>query len=189
MLQSSQTMAGSTAPEYPALFLIGFMGAGKTSVGRELAKLLGWSFVDLDEQIVAQEERSIPEIFQNDGEVAFRELETRALTQVISNVRQNLRAIIALGGGAFVQPINETTIRKTGFPVVFLDADLDQLRYRCSQNSGSRPLFQDDERFRSLYNSRREHYLRANIRIDTTSKTIDAVAQEIINALNISIRG
>ncbi len=163
-----------------ALVLIGFMGAGKSSVGRQLAADLGWGFIDLDDRIVARESRSIPEIFRESGEVAFREMETRALRQVLGEVLAGCRAVVALGGGAYAELENELLIGQAGLPVVFLDAPLSELRERCRLAAEARPLFQDQERFESLYGIRREHYLRATFRVDTTGKQIEAVAREIL---------
>src|SRR5579864_2179824 len=88
------------------IFLVGFMGAGKTSVGRLLADQLGWEFVDLDAVIEAREGLSVPQIFREHGERGFREREHVALRGVLAELNRNTAAVIALGGGAFVQPEN-----------------------------------------------------------------------------------
>jgi len=170
----------------PAIFLVGFMGAGKTSVGRELAMLLGWSFVDLDDRVISRHGRSVADIFRDEGEAAFRELESRALAEVISQARSGARAVIALGGGAYVQPDNSVVIRKTSFPVIFLDAEVDELRRRCAPDASVRPLFQDEAQFRTLYELRRAQYLQADVRVDTTAKSVDAVAAEITRLLGMA---
>jgi shikimate kinase len=167
----------------PAIFLVGFMGAGKSSVGRELAVRLGRAFVDLDDRVIAREGRTIADVFRDDGEAAFRKMESRALAEVIEEVRNGASAVVALGGGAYVQPENAQTIGETGFPVVFLDAALDELRCRCAQNGATRPLFQDEERFQQLYESRRTYYLKANVRIDTTSRPVGAVVEDVLQVL------
>jgi shikimate kinase len=169
----------------PAIYLVGFMGAGKSSVGRELAVRLGWEFVDLDDRVIAREGRTIADIFRDDGEAAFRQMESRALAEVIEEARNGISTVIALGGGAYVQPENAQTIRATGFPVVFLDATLDELRRRCAPHGATRPLFQDEERFRQLYESRRTHYLKADLRIDTTAMPVETVAEEVLQILRI----
>jgi shikimate kinase len=169
----------------PAIFLVGFMGAGKTSCGHELAMRLGWEFVDLDDRVVAREGRTISDIFRDDGEEAFRAMEARALKEVIDEVLNGTFRVVALGGGAYVQPENAQTICATGFPVIFLDAALEELRRRCDAHGTARPLLQDEERFRQLYESRRGRYLKADIRIDTTAKTVEAVVEEILQVLRV----
>src|SRR4051794_11458362 len=94
----------STAPRTPhqgltAVSLVGFMGAGKTTVGRALAAKLGWAFVDLDDLIQSRDGRSIPEIFQNSGENAFRTLERNLLQELVSSSQANA-SVLSLGGGA-----------------------------------------------------------------------------------------
>ncbi len=159
------------------------MGAGKTSVGRELAVRLSWDFVDLDDRVIDRDGRAIADIFRDEGEAAFRAMETSALRAVIQEVEHGAHVIIALGGGAFVQSQNEAMIRTTGFPVVFLDADIEELRRRCAATPGTRPLFKNETEFRMLYEQRRGCYLRADIRIDTTSKSVPAIAEEITASL------
>lgn len=168
-----------------ALFLVGFMGAGKSSVGRELAVQLGCEFVDLDDRVIAHQGRTIADIFRDDGEAAFRKMESRALAGVLEEVRNGVSAVIALGGGAYVQPENALTIKESGFPVIFLDATFEELRQRCVPHGTTRPLFQDEERFRRLYESRQAHYKKADLRIDTTAKAIKIVADEILQVLRV----
>ncbi len=169
-----------------AVFLVGFMGAGKTSVGEALAALLGWRFVDLDERIVQRESRSVPEIFERSGEAAFRRAETAALRELLSELRTEPAAVVALGGGAFVQAENVPLLEASGAPVVFLDAPADVLLERCLPQGGGRPLLRDAESFRSLYEQRRPHYLRAAWRVDTASKPVEVVATEIMSVLGLT---
>ncbi len=176
------------ARERSAIFLVGFMGAGKTSVGRELAEHLAWRFIDLDDRVIEREGRSIADIFGADGEPAFRKLETSALKELIEETQHGAPSVIALGGGAFVQAANEAAIRQTGFPVVFLDADVDELRRRCASAPGTRPLYKDEAQFRDLYEQRRACYERADVRIDTSLKSIHAVKEEIIEILSLKRR-
>ena len=181
---SSQNSADLTAGRrLSALILIGYMGAGKSTVGRHLATTIGWEFVDLDDRVVAREKRSIAEIFRDDGEAAFREMETSSLRDALREIGTGARMVLALGGGAYVQQENALLITEARLPVVFLDASLDELRRRCEAAAGTRPLFEDEERFRALYQSRREHYLNASFRVDTTGKQIETVAGEILNFL------
>ncbi len=182
-LHENESQVPPSAPS--AIFLVGFMGAGKTSVGRELAVHLSWTFVDVDDRIVEREQRAIAEIFRNDGEAAFRVLERLSLEEIIAEVQQGVSTVVALGGGAFSQPENEAAIRRTGYPVVFLDADPEELRRRCAETPGTRPLFRDEREFRALYEQRKSCYLRADLKIDTTNKSVRDIAEEIIRILGV----
>ncbi len=179
------TPSGKIAGRVRSVFLVGFMGAGKTSVGRLLAELLGWPFVDLDDRIEARERRKIADIFHDSGEPAFRAAETAALGALLSEIDRR-PAVVALGGGAFVQPENANLLRQNGARVVFLDAELDELRRRCAPKGEQRPLFQDANGFRQLYELRRPSYLRAHIRVDSTGMSIAEAAAEVTRQLGIS---
>ena len=167
-----------------ALFLVGFMGAGKTSVGRALAARLKWRFVDLDDRIEAREGRTIREIFDQSGEAAFRKTESAELRTLLKEIDETA-TVAALGGGAFVQPDNAALLRRVAAPVVFLDAPVETLSERCSPAVGVRPLFRDPQSFRALYEARRPVYMGATIRVDTAGKSVEAVADEIISALGL----
>src|SRR5579864_9418816 len=108
----------SANPMPQIVALTGFMGAGKTTVGRALADLLKWRFVDLDSEIESRYGQSIPEIFAARGERRFRELEAEALRSVLE--QPTGPAVIALGGGTFVQPENADLLRRVDVRVVFL---------------------------------------------------------------------
>jgi len=169
-----------------AVFLIGFMGVGKTSVGMALSQRLGWRFVDLDRQIEARAGRTIANIFRELGEENFREMETEALSKLLDALHDGDPTIVALGGGAFVQPANRTLLETAGVRVIYLDAPLDELRRRLGEADSSRPLFADAERFRLLYEQRQPHYRMAPHRIQTFGKTIIEVAREIESLLGES---
>src|SRR5271169_4974862 len=109
-----------------AVFLVGFMGAGKTSVGRSLGHRLGWSFEDLDDRIEARAGRSIPEIFRDLGVTEFRRLETTSLRDLLRELDAGPR-VVALGGGAFAQPENVAMLELAGVPVIFLDGPVEEL--------------------------------------------------------------
>ena len=167
-----------------AVFLVGFMGAGKTSVGRALASSLGWQFEDLDDRIQRRERRSVGEIFQQSGENEFRRVEREALAAVVAELGSTA-TVVALGGGAFVQPENSRLLEVAGATLVFLDAAPEELFRRCSQEDGKRPLGQDWEGFLQLYANRRAHYLRAGLRIDTSDRSVEAVAAEVARRLGL----
>lgn len=162
------------------------MGAGKTSVGQKLAHNLGWRFVDLDDRIVAADGRSVPEIFRSDGEAGFRVKENQALKALIGELGA-APTVIALGGGGFTQAANVDLIRQTGLPVVFLDAPIEELMARCQPHSGQRPLFQDENQFRQLYEARRSAYMKADLCVDTSRRTVSAVASEVATRLELAV--
>jgi len=161
------------------------MGAGKTTVGKSLAERLRWSFIDLDDVIIRLTSKSVPEIFREEGETGFREHETAALRHVIEERIAAGATIIALGGGAFVQPRNVELIRRSEYPAIFLDADPEELRTRCAREEGKRPLFRDPNQFRQLYEARRSGYMEADLRVDTGGKSIDAIVNEVISRLDL----
>jgi shikimate kinase len=172
-----------------AVFLVGFMGAGKSSVGRVLGKHLNWVFEDLDDRIEQREGRTVAEIFRDSGEPAFRRAEQSALEQVLEELRGGVARIVALGGGAFVQPGNAAVLGAAGVPTVFLDAPVEELWQRCRQQASAtsteRPLLTSIEQFRKLYEDRRRSYLKASLKMQTGSRTVDAIAAEIARALGL----
>ncbi|HXZ80667.1 MAG TPA: shikimate kinase [Terriglobales bacterium] len=169
-----------------AVVLVGFMGAGKTSAGQELARLLHWPFVDLDDVIRTQSGREIAEIFQRSGESEFRRLESQALKAVLSS--SNAQTVLAIGGGAFVQPENQELLRSIPARIVFLDASPEILMARCRQHGVQRPLFQDENQFRQLYESRRSSYMKADLCLDTSQLSISQVAAEVVKALELILQ-
>ena len=172
------------APKTRALFLVGFMGAGKSSVGRILGHKLGWSFEDLDERIQRRDGRSIEQIFSESGEQFFRRVEHEALREVVSELGNNPR-VVALGGGAFAQPGNISLLEESRVVTVFLDGAVDELFQRCLQEQRERPLLKDLELFRKLYEDRRSHYMMASLRIDTAGRDVESVASEVEKALGL----
>ena len=176
-----------------AVVLIGFMGAGKTSVGRVLATELGWSFEDLDARVERREGQAVAEIFRNSGEAGFRNAEYAALKELVDGLHAESRKIIALGGGAFVQPSNAALIESAKVPTVFLDADVEELWRRCTHPpewvGTERPLLGTAGAFRDLYELRRPHYSRASLRQDTSGKTVIEIAAELIQRLKLQRLG
>ncbi len=170
---------------HTVVFLTGFMGAGKTTVGRALAACLGWRFVDLDECIVSQAGCSIADLFRDAGESFFRHAETAALRALVAELRQAPGAVVALGGGAFVESENAKLLAEFGAPVVFLDAPVAELRRRCSRTADMRPLYADENHFRQLYEARRSGYMKAGVRVDTAEKTVPEVAAEVAQRLGL----
>jgi shikimate kinase len=172
-----------------SVFLVGFMGAGKTSVGRALGQRLNWIFEDLDDRIQVREGRTVAEIFRASGESAFRRAERAALQHVLEELRGGSTRIIALGGGAFVQRENAALLEASGMSTVFLDAPVEELWQRCRtqamENGTERPLQQSMEKFRKLYATRRKSYSKASLSVQTGSRTVETIAAEIAKALGL----
>ena len=176
-----------------ALFLVGFMGAGKSSVGRVLGERLGWTFVDLDERIERREGRTVAELFRTSGEQKFRRAERAALRELLKELQNGSAMIVALGGGAFAQKENAAGIKSFGVPTVFLDAPVAELWGRCQQQRSSqqvdhRPLLIDAQGFQGLYDARRPGYLKASLRMETSGKDAAAVAAEVARAFDLDRR-
>ena len=167
------------------IFLVGFMGAGKSSVGQALSRRLGWRFVDLDDRIAAREGRSIEQIFRESGEARFREIEHAELRSLISELHAS-RAVVALGGGAFAQAENIALMAEMRARTVFLDGDVAELLRRCRGEGRVRPLLEDESEFRRLYHSRRASYLSASLLIETGRKDVDTVVEELQRRLGLS---
>jgi shikimate kinase len=158
--------------------LCGFMATGKSSVGKKLAELSGYEFVDLDAAIEADEGASIPRIFAERGEPAFRELESRMVERMMN--RTNL--VISTGGGTVVNPRNLANLKSCGV-VVALTADIPTILRRAGSGE-NRPLLQAEdreERIRALLQERAPFYAQADMAIDTSSLTIEETARKILD--------
>lgn len=160
------------------------MGAGKTTVGRALSRRLSLPFEDLDDRIQRRAGKSVEQIFRESGEAEFRKAETAALREVLAELGSST-GVVALGGGAFVQSENAALLEDAKACSVFLDAPVDELLRRCDGESKERPLRQDAEQFRELYQKRRLAYLKAAVRIDTNGKDVDAIAAEVACSLGL----
>jgi shikimate kinase len=167
-----------------AVALVGFMGAGKTTVGSALAARLNWRFLDLDDLIQAQTGRTIAEIFEQRGESIFREAERLALNDAVHCSRRDA-TVLSLGGGAFIDNTNQALLRENEIPAVFLDAPAEELFLRCAQPQIVRPLRHDRDQFFALYEQRRPTYLKAEICISTAGREIQAIVEEIISGLGL----
>jgi shikimate kinase len=183
-LQNAAHSRDGTKP-IRAVLLVGFMGAGKSTVGRELGRQLSWPFEDLDDRIEVQEGRTVERIFRESGEAAFRAAEHRALRQLISGLKSEPR-VVALGGGAFVQANNASLLESSGIPIVFLNASAEELFRRCEEQVTNRPLQRDRAEFLKLYEARHPHYQKARFQVDTTGKDVPAVATEIGRLLGLT---
>jgi shikimate kinase len=155
------------------------MGCGKSSVGRRLSGLTGHRFVDTDELIVQSERRNVPEIFSQNGEVYFRDVEQRSLEKLVGICG----IILSTGGGLVLRPANRQTLKKIGI-VAWLDASPDAL-FERAMRSGKRPLLQTEDprkTFDDLLSVRQEVYnLTADFRIDSTRLSHDQAAQMLLD--------
>ncbi len=159
----------------PLLVITGFMGTGKTSVGRKVAFMLGREFVDMDSEIVKREGKSIRDIFETDGEAYFRKLES-SLCEELASRRD---CVIATGGGALLNPRNRG--RFADAFVICLDATVDELLSRL-KGDDKRPLLQARSRedIRGLQSARAAAYGAIQYHLDTTGKKIEEIAGRII---------
>lgn len=162
----------------PGIYLVGFMGSGKTTVGRLLAERLGWSFVDLDEEIEAAAGITIASIFEERGEAEFRRIEAETLERRVRTIERGRPAVVALGGGTFAQPANRDLAMAHGI-AFWLDCPLETVTRRVAGTT-HRPLARDAETFAALYQARRAIYALADVRIaiesDDPSPAVDAIA-------------
>lgn len=160
------------------VFFVGFMGAGKTSVSRRLARLCGIASVDMDSYIERREGKRIRDIFAEEGEGRFRDLET----QVLREMTQGDPALISCGGGVVLRPENRAILREGGF-VVFLKVDSDEAKSRISDPS-TRPLLGDAEAARKTNAERLPLYEEvADITVDTSGKGVTALAYKVKSIL------
>jgi len=164
----------------PIIYLVGFMGAGKTSVGQYLAKMLGWRFTDLDHVIEEIEGRPIRDIFRDSGEPYFRNIERRELARA-GSWRE---VVVALGGGTFCYDCNRRIVQESGVSV-WLDAPLEILYARCAGKE-DRPLFTTREKMHDLLEFRRPFYAKADLKVDAGERPIDSIAADILNSLKNS---
>ncbi len=162
------------------IVLTGFMATGKTVVGRRLAERLGYAFVDLDSLIEEEAGKTIPQIFAEKGEPAFRELEAR----VVGRAALRTQSVIATGGGAVVDPRNMEALKRRGF-VIALRADPETILRRVGGGK-DRPMLAGDEpdrRIRDLLSLREEAYARAHISVDTSKRSVEEVVECILGLL------
>ena len=158
------------------VILTGFMGSGKSTVGQCLAKRLGSRYVDLDALIVSRAGASINDIFARNGEPYFRQLETEA----IRSISACKGLVVSTGGGAVISPLNRELLHAAGV-VVHLTASIEEIAARLASDT-ERPLLREGrspERLAALLAEREPMYADADLRIDTTGKSVEDVVAEI----------
>ena len=162
----------------PGLYLVGFMCSGKTTVGQALANQLGWCFVDVDSEIEQDQGKRIRDIFVEQGEARFRDLEAATLRQHVIKVESGRPCVFALGGGTFVQPRNWELIENNGV-TIWLDCSLETVLARLGDDV-NRPLASDRNGLAQLYGDRRPLYERADYRVDVDTDDIAEIVSRIL---------
>jgi len=162
----------------PGLYLVGFMGSGKSAVGRLLADELGWSFADIDEDIEQAEGISVAEIFDRRGEQEFRGIEREALRKRVREVECGKPMVMALGGGAFVDPANQKLLEERGV-TLWLDCPFPRIHARV-KDQAHRPLARDPDKFRQLFDDRQDVYAKAEHRIEADTDDPAVIVAEIL---------
>ncbi len=163
----------------PGIYLVGFMGSGKTTIGRHLADELGWTFFDLDAEIEAEQGTTIAQIFDTMGEAEFRRIETEAILKRIRLIERGRPMVVALGGGAFAQHKNFEILENNGISV-WVDCPFSIVSRRVGRDQ-SRPLARDPVKFRKLYDERRESYQRADFRVEADCDDPTPAVRSILN--------
>lgn len=153
------------------LYLVGFMGAGKSTVARAIGARLGWRVEDIDARIESRERRSIATIFAQSGEAHFRQAERTILGELLSQ----REIVVATGGGTFVEPDNRALMLADG-TVVWLQVPLERVLERIPAD-GRRPLASDLTQMKQLYARRQIAYAEAHVRIDASGPIEDVVEQ------------
>jgi shikimate kinase len=169
------------------IFLAGFMGTGKSTIGRELARFMGRKFVDMDQLLEARLGKTINEIFDDHGEDFFREKELELAKELV----QQQNRVVATGGGTILNDEIRNLFADNGL-IICLVADKDQLIQRLKRTD-KRPLLRGDreeiaEKVERLLEDRQNVYFRIPIRVDTTNLTPQEAARKIIDTLNMKIR-
>jgi shikimate kinase len=164
------------------LVLIGFMGAGKSTIGRVLATQLDWTFLDLDAHLESRAKATIPELFATHGEAHFRRLESTALASALGQTN----TILALGGGTPESLTNRLLLEQTpGTFTIFLDAPFPTLFDRCMLQDIARPVLDDPAAAQLRFAHRHPLYRRlANLTVDTTDSTPQQTVDSLLASLN-----
>ena len=155
------------------IYLVGFMGAGKTTVARALSARIGWPHEDIDARIEARERRTVAQIFSHAGEPYFRQAERLVLSELLP-MRE---LVIATGGGTFVEPDNRALMLADG-TVIWLDLPFDSVIQRVPVD-GRRPLAADRAGMERLYIRRRLAYAEAHLRLDASAPVHEIVERSL----------
>lgn len=159
------------------IYLVGFMGAGKSSVADVLGHCIGWRIEDVDQRIENREGRSIAQIYAKEGEAYFRKVERMVLLEILGH----RHTVVATGGGTFVDRLNQSTINRDGVSI-WLDASFETVVERIPPD-GRRPLAADRDSMQSLWTERRAAYSLAHLRLDSDTVPIGELVRRIIDRL------
>lgn len=162
----------------PGIYLVGFMACGKSTVGRRLAERIGWTFVDIDEDIELAQNATINQIFDTQGEEEFRKLEAAVIVKRVRLIQAGKPMVLAVGGGSFVQQENFELLENNGV-TIWLDCPLDIVQRRVG-SSADRPLARDPQKLKELFTLRKPLYSRADHRIEICNDDADAVVERIL---------
>lgn len=180
---ADHAISQQSSARHTAVVLTGFMGAGKSTVGRLLATQLGWKFLDLDQEIERATGQSIAALFAEHGEAAFREQEENALRRLIEEHHgQRQPLVLALGGGALESARTRAYLAtREEILMVYLAAPLQLLIERClaQTHAATRPVLADREQLTARWERRLPHYEAADLRIDTVDATPEKIAAKI----------
>jgi len=163
------------------IVLIGFMGTGKTVVGKRLAAELGWSFYDTDRTVESRAGMSIAELFEKQGEESFRALER----EVVREIAEKEGCVISTGGGVPIQPENVRNLSQKG-ELICLTASPETILKRVERKIGARPLLFGPnplERIKALLEERRPFYAQASFTLDTTYLSIEKITEAILRRM------
>jgi shikimate kinase len=172
-------MTSPAASSSATVFLVGFMGSGKTTIGRLLAQRMAWKFIDLDAIIEQEEGATIAEIFARAGEARFRQREQELLRRIVADAPRGGGRVVALGGGTFAQQSNLELLRSAQAVTIWLECPVDELLMRCALVS-NRPLFRDEASFRHLYEERLPFYRQATYTVQTGPGDPQLAVQQIL---------
>lgn len=159
----------------PIVYLVGFMGTGKSAVGARLAELLGWNFIDLDQAIERRAGTTIAQLFSLQGEACFRALEGGELRRA----SEQKNTVVAVGGGAFCSSENQEIITASGISI-WLDAPIELIFARCRENGDDRPLFATMQEIAELMTLRRPFYEKAQLRVEVGGMGAEDLARLIM---------
>jgi shikimate kinase len=163
----------------PLLLLTGYMGSGKSTVGQEVARRLGWQFVDLDDAVVAQAGKDIPSIFEDEGEGGFRRREFVALGEIVMGEALGDGVVVALGGGTLTNSESAALVEGRA-AVVYLDIDAEEAWKRVRRSD--RPLAQERQKFELLLARRRPLYeSAADLIIPVGKQGLETLAERIVD--------
>ena len=163
----------------PGLYLVGFMASGKTTVGRALADQIGWPFADMDLEIEAREGKAIAQIFVERGEAGFRQAEAEVLRSHVRSIETGQPCVLALGGGAFVQPANRELVQNNGVSL-WLDCPFEIIQRRLNGDN-TRPLAAAQPNgLGKLYEDRRPLYSKADYRVKVDTEDVRELVERIL---------